>query len=68
MKAKVESSKDYIVKYNTARFSSGLEWFTEFFSINHKESCEFIDGTLKKATKLCYFQRATRANLKIYKN
>ena len=36
MKAKVEITNDYIVKYNTARFSEGLEWFTEFFSINHK--------------------------------
>jgi hypothetical protein len=36
MKDKVESYSNYIVKYNTARFSNGLEWFTEFFSINHK--------------------------------
>ena len=36
MKAKVEITSNYIIKYNTARFSEGLEWFTEFFSINHK--------------------------------
>jgi len=36
MKDKVESYSNYIVKFNTARFSNGLEWFTEFFSINHK--------------------------------
>ena len=35
MKDKVEVSSDYIIKYNTSKFSTGLEWFTEFLSINH---------------------------------
>jgi hypothetical protein len=35
MKAKVEISDEFIVKHNTARFSSGLEWITELMSINH---------------------------------
>ena len=35
MKSKVESSDEHIIKYNTAKFSQGLEWFTELFSINH---------------------------------
>lgn len=35
MKDKVEVSSDYIIKYNTSKFSSGLEWFTELLSINH---------------------------------
>ena len=35
MKAKVEITNNYIVKYNTSKYSSGLEWFTEFISINH---------------------------------
>ena len=35
MKAKVEILNDSIIKYNTAKFSTGLEWVTEFLSINH---------------------------------
>ena len=36
IKNKVEIIDNYVVKYNTAKFSEGLEWFTELFSINHK--------------------------------
>jgi len=51
MKAKVESSSNYIIKYNTARFSSGLEWFTEFFSINHKRELRVYSWYSKRNCK-----------------
>jgi hypothetical protein len=35
MQNKVEVFDDVVIKHNTARFSRGLEWFTEFLSINH---------------------------------
>ena len=35
MKTKDEIYKGYIIKYNTARYSVGLEWITELLSINH---------------------------------
>jgi hypothetical protein len=35
MKSKVEITDDVIIKHNTARYSSGLEWITELLSINH---------------------------------
>lgn len=43
MKAKVEVSDKFIVKYNTAQFSEGLEWFTEFLSINHNRELRVYD-------------------------
>ena len=51
MKDKVESFSNYIVKYNTARFSSGLEWFTEFLSINHKRELRVYSWYKQKKHK-----------------
>ena len=51
MKDKVESFSNYIVKYNTARFSSGLEWFTEFLSINHKRESRVYSWYKQKSHK-----------------
>ena len=51
MKDKVESFSNYIVKYNTARFSSGLEWFTEFLSINHKRELRVYSWYKQKSHK-----------------
>jgi hypothetical protein len=70
MKAKVESSSNYIIKYNTARFSSGLEWFTEFFSINHKRELRVYSwyaGKSHKALLLPESYELTSKHIKIEK-
>lgn len=70
MKAKVESCESYIIKYNTARFSSGLEWFTEFFSVNHNRELRvyrWYAGKSHKALLLPESFELTSKHIKIEK-
>jgi hypothetical protein len=42
----------YIVKYNAAKFSNGLECFTELLSINHNREVRVYDWYNEKNIKI----------------
>ena len=67
MKDKVESFSDYIVKYNTARFSKGLEWFTEFLSINHNRELRVYSWYNEKPHKNLLIPEVYELNSKYIK-
>ena len=51
MKDKVEVFNDHIIKYNTSRFSKGLEWVTESLSINHNREVRVYRWYQEKKTR-----------------
>lgn len=62
MKSKVESHKDYIIKHNTAKFSTGLEWITEFLSINHNREVRVYSWFSEKNHKNLLIPKAYELN------
>lgn len=67
MKDKVEIFSNYIVKYNTARFSNGLEWFTELLSINHKRELRVYSWYNEKSHKNLLIPEVYELNSKYIK-
>ena len=67
MKNKVEEYKDYILKYNTSKFSSGLEWFTELLSINHRRELRVYDLYKKSVNQNLLIPKVFEINSKYIK-
>jgi hypothetical protein len=51
LESKVELSDNFVFKYNTSQYSSGLEWVTELLSINHQRELRVYSWHVKKKCK-----------------
>ncbi len=67
MEDKVESFNDYIIKYNTSKYSHGLEWFTELLSINHKRELRVYNWYNEKSHQSLLIPSAYELNNKYIK-
>jgi len=67
MKDKVEIFSNHVIKYNTARFSNNLEWFTEFLSINHKRELRVYSWYNEKNHKNLLIPESYELNSKYIK-
>lgn len=67
MKAKVEIAESFIIKHNTARYSSNLEWITELLSINHSRELRVYRWYAQKTKKQLLIPRSYELNKKYIK-
>lgn len=70
MRSKVECTDKFVFKFNTSRYSKGLEWVTESLSINHKRELRVYSWYSNKNhryLKLPKVYEMTNSHLKLEK-